>query len=204
MTLGEILTARTASKDDIAHFGIDDEDIEFKNKVEKQIGRLRNMISVIVDEDGDDKSYILSLERFLPYYSEPSFNTGPVQIELYRSMAFWLFDTKYACAFLHNSCAISIAKWNVFYNIPETEKVFRATDAEIDTAVDVRKYIAFNPKNEVTLRQIFEAGDLSFAPDPFQHHYKGKNGLDLGLAVINQMMVSFILSQLSKYFLLKY
>ena len=57
--------------------------------------------------------------------------------------------------------------------------------------MDVTKYIVFNPKNEVTLRQIFEAGDLSFAPDPFQHHYKGKNGLDLGLAVINQMMVSF-------------
>ena len=132
MTLVEILTARTASNDDIVLLGIDDKNIEFKNKVEKQIGRLRNMISVIVDEDGNDKSYILSLERFLPYYSEPSFNTGPVPTELYRSMAFWLFDTKYACAFLHNSSIISIAKWNVLYNVPETVEVFRATSAEID------------------------------------------------------------------------
>ena len=122
--------------------------------------------------------------------SEPGFRQelkSVTSLNLYSSMAFWIFDPEYAAVFFHNISNKKVSEIKKDYAIDDINQHFVKSAHRIETAEEMHRY---SDETKITLKTIFDRGDLSFAPDPNIISYKhSTSGLDLNLAVINQMLV---------------
>lgn len=154
---------------------------------------------VTCDSDENDHSqqketdYTLFLGDFLPYCSEPGFQTEVTPSSLYEKMAFWLLDPEYAAIFIHNSSNLQVKKFKEFHKVEAIPALLKTTDCEINEADQPANYNAFDQKKSIRLKAIWDSGDLSFAPNPMlgiPYCHTTRKDFDLSVAVINQMMVS--------------
>lgn len=142
------------------------------------------------DREGKVNKWIIDLNNFLPFYSDPGFRKQLQngQHNLYSSMAFWIFDNAYGANFIHNISNRKCTEVQDLYFIEDMQAVFHEAEATRNNAEE-----GIPPLEEehfVQLREIVDRGDLSFAPSPFLDTYEHtRTKEDLSLAVINKMKV---------------
>jgi hypothetical protein len=137
--------------------------------------------------------WILSLEDFLPFMSEPSFEEmDKAKINIYSNCVLWLLDSSYAQNFLHNFSNYSVTDVKGILKKLEIQDFFKETDTQRNEVVDEPKGKEVIQKELITLKMLWDSGDLSFAPDPNSYEYlhRSSNNSNLSLSVINQMTVS--------------
>lgn len=193
VVLGEISSASRATINDLkkhcSYFSFDKKNHVFG---EEDLDRSITVISAdsIGTDSGDRLHTVLSLDMFLPFMSEPGFRQQLAKkdsLNIYASMAFWMFDPEYAAIFVHNISNKRITEVKKEYGIKNLDDTFVKMNFLPETAEAPERY---TPETYITLKTIFDRGDLSFAPDPSVCTYKHlSEDLDLNLAVINHMLV---------------
>ena len=165
----------------------------YQYESDEDLEKLISVTSISV-ETGEETLWILNLEDFLPFYSDPGFREQTIQKDkinnrsIYSLMAFWLFDRSYASNFLHNISNRTVKDMVEMYDIQDPNEVFLKSDHRVNEPEEEIN----GPEGEdfVTLGDIVSRGDLCFAPDPMITEYKNKKtGANLNIAVINQMRV---------------
>ena len=199
-TIGEITDVSVTTEDHLqtmmSYTSKDGKDILF-NKVDKS--KMVTVTSSYYKKSTTKQTHwILSLEDFLPFMSEPSFEEmEKAKINIYSNCVFWLLDNSYAQNFLHNFSNYSVTDVKGILKKLEIQDFFKETDTQRNEVVDEPKGKEVIQKELVTLKMLWDSGDLSFAPDPNSYEYlhRSSNNSNLSLSVINQMTVSITRSK---------
>jgi hypothetical protein len=126
----------------------------------------------------------VSVKYFLPYLCYP-YNLKK-DINLWKFAAHWIADTQRAENFMNNLIFCDVKA--IF---PNTRTL---CDDNKKTATEWNEKFANRPAYEenvvVTLEEMWDSGDLAWAPIPEKKYIHSRKGYDLNLIIIDQMKVN--------------
>ena len=153
---------------------------------------ISRMITVHSTFAGVKSHWIISLEDFLPFVSEPTFrHVNSFNINLYSNCVFWFLDNTYAQNFLFNFSNYAVEEVQAYLKNVAMSDIFKECIVAHKVIVPLRKSAEELTEDKTTLKMLWDSGDLSFAPDPNSYEYvhRTKHNINLSLGVINQMTV---------------
>ena len=140
--------------------------------------------TMIFTEDGKEVTHTdASLSRFLPYMCFP-YNLK-TDSELWKFSVHWLADKDRAANFLNNLLFVDVKV--VF----PTAKTFK--DDYMKTTEEFNEIFAnrpsFGKEDLVTLKTMWDNGDLAWGPTPEEKNTHSRKGFDSNLVIIDQIKV---------------
>ena len=143
---------------------------------------------IIFDEEGKHENHTeATLKQFLPYMCFP-YNLK-TDAELWKFSVHWLADKDRAANFINNLLFVDVKV--VFPTAKTFKEDYMKTTEEWNEIFANRP--AYGEEDLVTLKTMWDNGDLAWGPTPEKKYTHSRKGYDLNLVIMDQMKVGLCL-----------